>query len=156
MRVLMLLIVWSLIEIGLYVTLGGWLGLGLTLGWVVGTAALGVGLIRWQGVRMGLNLRQGMGAARGQLAGAAHGGLIVLAAVLLILPGFLTDAAGLLLLIPAVRGLVIGAIAARARVVVPQRTMSRPGDPYDVIDAEVVEEVPMGCASRKPSGWTQS
>ncbi len=156
MRVLLLLIAWSLVEIGLYVTLGGWLGLGLTLGWVIGTGVLGVGLIRWQGERMGLSLRQGMGAARDPLSGAAHSGLVMLAAVLLILPGFLTDALGLLLLIPAVRQAVIGAIAARARVVVPQRAGPFPGDRHDVIDAEVVEEVPPRRAPHKPSGWTQS
>ena len=105
---------------------------------------------------MGMSLRQGMGVARGQLAGAAHSGLIMLAAVLLILPGFLSDAMGLLLLIPAVRGLVIGAIAARARVVVPQRAGPYPGDSYDVIDAEVVEEMRVSRAPNKPSGWTQS
>ncbi|MEO6301207.1 MAG: FxsA family protein [Paracoccaceae bacterium] len=158
MRILLLFIAWSLIEIALFVTLGGWLGLWLTLAWVIGTGMLGIGLIRWQGERVGMNLRQGMGAARNPFSGVAHSGLIMLAAMLLILPGFLTDAMGLLLLIPAVRRGVIAAIAARTTTAVRSAPMRGPmgGSQYDVIDAEVIEEVPMTKAPHKPSGWTQS
>ena len=158
MRVLLAFIAWSLIEIGLFVTVGGWLGLWPTLAWVIGTGMLGVWVIRWQGERMGMSLRQGIGAARDPLSGAAHTGLIMLAAVLLILPGFLTDAVGLLLLIPAVRRGVIAAIAARTAPVQTAPVPMKPvrGAPQEVIDAEVIEEVPMRRAPHKPSGWTQS
>jgi UPF0716 protein FxsA len=153
MRVMLLLIAWSLIEIALFVVLGGWLGLGLTLLWVIGTGVLGVGLIRWQGTRVGLNLRQGMVAARDPLSGAAHTGLIMLAAALLILPGFLTDALGLFLLVPPVRRGVIAAIASRTGT--GGGAMRREGR-FEVVDAEVIEDVPPGKMPQKPSGWTQS
>ncbi len=156
MRVLLLFCGWSLIEIALFVTVGGWLGLGLTLVWVIATGMLGVALIRWQGARMGMNLRQGMGAARDPLSGAAHSGLIMLAAVLLILPGFLTDAVGLVLLIPMARRAILSAIAGRGIGAGPRRGGPYAGDPFDVIDAEVVEDVPPARTPHKPSGWTQS
>lgn len=162
MRVLLLFIAWSLVEIALYVTLGGWLGLGLTLAWVVGTGVVGIGLIRWQGGRIGMDLQRGIQAARDPMSPMAHSALILVAALLLILPGFLTDALGLVLLIPAVRRGVIAAIAGRARRAARARAAFRP-DPQrrgDVIDAEVVEAVPVGKGSiqpsGKPSGWTQS
>lgn len=162
MRVLLLFIAWSLVEIALYVTLGGWLGLGLTLAWVVGTGVVGIGLIRWQGGRIGMDLQRGIQAARDPMSPMAHSALILVAALLLILPGFLTDALGLVLLIPVVRRGVIAAIAGRARQAVRGRAAFRP-EPQrwgDVIDAEVVEAVPVGKGSiqpsGKPSGWTQS
>ena len=158
MRVLLLFITWSLIEIALYVTLGGWLGLGLTLAWVVGTGVVGIGLIRWQGGRIGMDLQRGIQAARDPMSPMAHSALLLVAALLLILPGFLTDALGLVLLIPVVRRGVIAAIAGRARQAAHNRTAFRP-DPQrrgEVIDAEVVEVVPGTRGPGKPSGWTQS
>ena len=162
MRVMLLFIAWSLTEIALYVTLGSWLGLGLTLVWVVGTGIVGVGLLRWQGGRIGMDLQRGIQAARDPLSPMAHSALILVAALLLILPGFLTDALGLMLLIPAVRRGVIAAIAGRARQAARNRPAFRPDQQRrgDVIDAEVVEAAQVGKGpiqpSGKPSGWTQS
>ena len=158
MRVMLLFIAWSLTEIGLYVTLGGWLGLGLTLVWVIGTGVAGVGLIRWQGGRIGMDLQRGIQAARDPLSPMAHSALILVAALLLILPGFLTDALGLVLLIPAVRRGVIAAIAGRARQAARHRAAITPDPRHrgDVIDAEVVDAAQDARLPGKPSGWTQS
>lgn len=65
---------------------------------------VGLQIARAQGIGMLRSLRgQGPG---GNGALATEGGLIMLAALLLIVPGFLSTLAGLLLLIPAVRQLV--------------------------------------------------
>jgi len=108
-----------LVEIALFVTIGAKLGLWLTLAWVLLTAVGGVLILR------GL-ARSGSGMAqtdfvegfRGRMAEdplspIVHQGLIAVAAMLLILPGFFTDTLGLLLLIPPVRALFIRLTARR-------------------------------------------
>ena len=84
--------------------------------------------------------------------------LLILAGGLLILPGFLGDTIGLLLLIPPVRRLITDAIARRVQVT--ERFGVRQG-PDVVIDGEFIEldpndgsESPRGNDSR-PSGWTR-
>ena len=108
MRLFALFLLWPLAEIALFVTLGGAIGLVWTLLVIAGSAMLGIWLLRSRGVRSAAEMRRGLhvvrGGGLGQLAGDV---LVMLAAVLLILPGFLTDALGLLLLLPPVRALVI-------------------------------------------------
>lgn len=108
-----------LVEIALFVTLGAKLGLWLTLAWVLLTAVLGMLLLRSL-ARSGLGMGQGdfVEGFRGRMAEdplspIVHQGLIAVAAMLLILPGFFTDTLGLLLLIPPVRTMVIRLSARR-------------------------------------------
>ncbi len=100
-----------LVEIALFVTLGAWLGLWLTLAWVLLTAVGGVLLLRSLS-KSGMGQGDFVEGFRGQMAEdplspIVQQGLIAVAAMLLILPGFLTDAIGLLLLVPPVRTLII-------------------------------------------------
>jgi len=104
-----------LIEIALFVTAGGWIGLWPVLALVVGTGLAGVMVIRLQGLHAMEGLRQTAQMRRNPLGQIAENALLVLAGFLLILPGFLTDTLGLMLLIPPVRQLVIRSVAARAR-----------------------------------------
>lgn len=147
MRVLLGLVAWSLVEIALFVTVGSWVGVLGTLAIVLGSGVAGVWVLRRQGVQMGQALRQNIGAGR---VPVAHSGLIALGAVLLILPGFLTDMIGVALLLRPVRDVVIARIASRLRTAASvQRPYARPQD--DVIDAVVVEHKCDG----EPSGWTK-
>lgn len=100
MWIIALTLAMPLIEIGLFVTLGGALGLWPTLGFVLGSAILGVAVLR----RVPRELRKRPGNPVLQVAG---GGLSMLAAMLLLVPGFLTSAIGLVLLLPIVQRLVI-------------------------------------------------
>ncbi len=108
-----------LVEIALFVTLGARLGLWLTLAWVLLTAFGGVLILRSLAA-------SGMGTAQGDLVEGFRGrmaedplspivqqGLVAVAAILLILPGFFTDTLGILLLIPPVRALFIRLTARR-------------------------------------------
>jgi UPF0716 protein FxsA len=127
-----------LVEIALFVTLGAWLGLWLTLAWVLLTAVIGVTILKSLAVSGSIRGRQDfVEGFRGRLADdplspVAHQALIGLAAVLLILPGFFTDALGLLLLVPLVRTLLIRLLARRMRAVtVVTRSFGDADDPYD-------------------------
>lgn len=146
MRVLLGLIAWSLVEIALFVTVGSWVGVLGTLAIVLGSGVAGVWVLRRQGVQLGQALRQNMGAGRDPVA---HSGLIALGAVLLILPGFLTDMIGLAMLAPPVRAVIIARIGSRLRSATVHQTYARPQD--DVIDAVVIEQKRDG----EPSGWTK-
>jgi UPF0716 protein FxsA len=150
-----LLLVWPLIEITLFVTVGSAIGLWATLAIVIGTGVLGVWLIRRQGLRAGDGLRQAMAARRDPGAGIAETVLGMGSGVLLILPGFLTDVLGGLLLIPAVRRWVAASLARRAgsaRVAWTNGPDRRPAS--DVIDG-TWEELPPDQSRRPPSGWTK-
>lgn len=102
-RLFLLFLIVPLADLWVLTTLGGRLGWGSTILLVVASAALGATLARREGIAA-------WGRIQSRLAsGAVPGrelveGLIVLAsAVLLVAPGFLTDALGLLGLLPPVR-----------------------------------------------------
>lgn len=139
MRLLVGFFAVPLIEIALFVTVGGWIGLWPTLAIVIGTGILGVTVIRWQGLQSMEGLRQATQMRRTALGQMAENALVGMAGVLLILPGFLTDTLGLLLLIPPLRRLVIRSFAARAQVygADPFDGQRRRGP--DVIDGEFFE-----------------
>lgn len=151
------LILVPLIEIGLFVTVGGWLTLWPTLAIVLATGILGAVLLRLQGRQVLARLQRG-GSLAETFAALGDGMLIVIGGVLLMTPGFLTDTLGLLLMLPPVRAVLRRAIQARVRIVTPQDPFgagagAHPGQPYD-IDGTYHEEAPPSGNSR-PSGWTR-
>ncbi|MFB9953345.1 FxsA family protein [Rhizobium puerariae] len=111
------LVAWPLAEIAGFVLVGRAIGLWATLGLVIGTAILGAVLLRTQGMHM---LRQVSTEGReGRMPGRAliDGAMIVVAGILLLLPGFLTDIVGLALFIPFVRNLIWSLVGRRIVVV---------------------------------------
>lgn len=158
-----------LIEIALFITVGGWLTLWPTLGLVVLTGILGTLLMRWQGLKVLAELRGDMGQMQNPLSPLAHGALIVVAGLLLLTPGFFTDTIGFLLMVPMVRASVIGWVGARIQVQAAARGPDakradsgsyRAGSGI-VIDGEFIEldSDDAGPDPRKPprgpSGWTR-
>lgn len=138
MRVLLALIALPFIEIALFILVGGEIGLWPTLALVALTTLLGVMTLRGQGPGALGNLR---GTMSGALAGRQDPvgpvfdrAMVFLAGGLLVLPGFLTDAVGLLLLVPPVRAAIEAAIRRRFTVLsTATHATYRQGD---VIDAE--------------------
>ena len=154
------LMAWPLVEIGLFVEIGGRLGLWSTLGFVLGSAMLGVLVLRSQAARAQTGLRAAMEGLGNPAVPLAQEALILLAGGLLILPGFLTDLFGLLLLLPPVRALLIAALS--RRVVVqgfaarpPQAPFSQGPGPGSVIDGDFLEIEPQNAAKPGASGWTR-
>lgn len=150
MRLFGPMIVLMLVEIALFITVGGKIGLLASLAIIGGTALLGGAVLRRSGERVALDLRAAMNGA--QVAAAGGHGLTMLAGILLILPGFLGDLVGLILLLPPVRHLIARQVARRVQV----RTgfgMDRQQDV--VIDGEFIELDPENVPPRGPSGWTR-
>lgn len=109
-----------IIEIALFIRVGGFIGLWPTLAIVVLTAVLGSALLRRQGLSTIARVQTEIREGRDPSSALAHGALLLVSGILLLTPGFFTDAVGLALLIPAVRAAAIAWLGPRiaARVVV--------------------------------------
>lgn len=116
MPIFLALLLVPLIEIALFVELGGRLGLWPTLAVVVLTALAGAALIRAQGLVTLREIRARLERGEDPTGPLAHGTLILVAGLLLLTPGFFTDSLGLALLVPAVRAAVIRFLARRITV----------------------------------------
>lgn len=157
MWLLVALIAIPLIEIGLFIEVGGLIGLWPTLALVLLAAIAGLWVIRMQGMQATARLRASLNGFGDPAELLGQGALSVLAGVLLLVPGFFTDALGLLLLVPPVRRAILRRLGARVRVagfaagrMPPRHEPWRP----DVIDGEF-HEVEPGELPRRPSGWTR-
>lgn len=104
MRLFLLLVTIPIIEIALFIEVGGWLGTWPTIAIVILTALVGSVLLRQQGLSAlnSVQTRLMEGENPGRLL--ADGAMILIAGALLLTPGFFTDAVGFALLIPPVRG----------------------------------------------------
>ncbi len=157
MRVIWLFLLWTMLEIGLFASIGGRIGVLATWSIVLGSAVLGIWLIRWQKRTAPGQVMRDIQTLGDALNPAAHSALIVLAGVLLILPGFLTDLMGLALLLPPVRDLLIRVLRDKARKagMGGRRSGASASRSAEIIDG-VAEEVPPTVSPLpKPSGWTK-
>lgn len=135
-----------LIEIALFITVGGWLTLWPTLAIVVLTGVLGAFLVRWQGMGVLRDLQRA-NVTGDPISPLAHGALILIGGFMLMLPGFFTDTIGFLLMIPPLRRVLIAVLARRIRagsISMRGFTASQPTrDPaQDWVDAEFEEVKP--------------
>ena len=143
MRLFLLLLIVPLIEIFLFIQLGGVIGVWPTIGIVILTAIVGATMLRRQGLAAlrGVQSRLAAGENPGRLV--ADGAMILVAGVLLLTPGFLTDSLGFLLLVPTVRGWLWRRLAPRLTVATFQtgRT-SRTWPRGDTVEGEYEEVDP--------------
>ncbi|WP_110685294.1 FxsA family protein [Salinicola aestuarinus] len=100
MPLLLLLVLMAIADFVVLFTLGAKLGLLVTLLWIALSAAFGIHLIRRESLLTFQRARERF--ARGEVPSdeLLHGAGFLLAGILLIAPGFLSDMAGLLCLIP--------------------------------------------------------
>jgi UPF0716 protein FxsA len=94
-----------ILEIAVFVMVGSKIGVLWTIALVVLSAVAGSMLLRVQGFGALTRIRREMEAGRDPGREVAHGAMIMLAGILLLIPGFVTDILGLLLFIPPVREL---------------------------------------------------
>ncbi len=107
-RVLFLLfVIIPIIEIAVLMNVGAWLGVGPTIAIVIITAWLGAKNVRQQGLATMNSVQTKM--AQGQMPSdeIVAGLMLLIAGVLLVTPGFVTDIFGLSLLIPQVRQAIV-------------------------------------------------
>lgn len=92
-----------LVEIGLFIQVGGLIGLWPTIFVVVITAVIGTALLRHQGLSALHRLQTAMDAGEPPLGPVFDGFCLLAAGALLLTPGFFTDAIGFLLFTPPLR-----------------------------------------------------
>jgi UPF0716 protein FxsA len=109
------------LEVYVFLQISHAIGLGGAILLLVAVSLVGAQLVKREGLSAWRRIQDAL--ARQQMPGREliDGSLILLAGVLLLLPGFVTDAVGLLLLLPPVRAAARGA----GRLVLARRIETR-------------------------------
>lgn len=104
-----------LVELWLLVRIAHETSLLFTIVLVLTTGIVGAALARWQGFRTMVRIQDELGAGRMPADAMIDGVLILVAGLLLVTPGVLTDGVGFALLIPPLRTLIKRGVAAWIR-----------------------------------------
>ncbi|MGR3320552.1 MAG: FxsA family protein [Pseudooceanicola sp.] len=159
MWLLLAFIAVPMIEIALFIQVGGVIGLGWTLLIVLLTAILGTYLVRAQGAQAIEKIKRSFNELSDPSQPLAEGAMILFSGALLLTPGFFTDAVGFALLAPPVRHAAFHWLRKRVNVQTfstgdPRRPGRSPRRP-DVIDGEFTEVDPAKKPTHHPSEWTK-
>jgi UPF0716 protein FxsA len=133
------------LEMAVLIALGRTFGIFPTILLVLGAGIVGAWLARWQGLRAAMRAQERMAQGVMPTREMSDGLMIAVAAVLLIIPGVLTDVLGLLLLFPPTRAMLRRAVVAQFTrrsmlgrfTHAPRHATARGGD--RIIDARVIE-----------------
>lgn len=144
-----------LIEIALFIQVGGLIGLWPTLGIVLLTAVAGSFLMRSQGLATLERLRGSLSRMDDPSEPLAHGAMILFGGALLLTPGFFTDALGLALMLPPVRMAAFNWLRSRVHVVSAGAPPHRPDTIEGTFEEVEIDRAGQSGQSRGPSGWTR-
>lgn len=100
MRLLLPFVVLPIVEIALFIQVGGLIGALPTIGLVILSSVLGISVMRRQGMLAAMDVQRAMQEFRDPARQMAQGALMMIAGLLLLVPGLFTSALGLLLLVP--------------------------------------------------------
>jgi UPF0716 protein FxsA len=138
--ILLLLGVVPIVELTVLISIGQVIGAGWTILLVLATSALGAWLLRREGARSWRALREDASAGRPPGNAATDGVLVLAGGLLMLIPGFVSDVIGALLIAPPTRRLIRRpAQALISRRMSPAAAMSffgprtvrvRTGEPY--------------------------
>ena len=134
-KLFLLFTILPVVELYLLITIGQHMGAGPTIALVLGTGLLGAWLARREGTRV-LQSWQGS-LARGEMPkeGVISSVLVLVGGVLLVTPGVVTDAMGLVLLLPWTRRLVAAVIRRRLELRLMTGTEGATGpSPFDAFE----------------------
>ena len=133
---LALLLAAPFVEIAVMVQVADWIGVLNMIGLLLVISVAGVFVVKHQGTGAWRRIRADLQMGRVPAASLVDGALILTAGVLLVIPGFVSDAIGLLLLLPPVRHLVRAWSSRRFRVRVAVATGAPRRSADDVIDVD--------------------
>lgn len=151
--VLLVLLGLPVAEIWVMIEIGQEIGAFPTVALIVGTAALGVLMFRIQGMATLARVQDHLDRGETPVGELLSGLGLLVAGMLLLIPGFLTDALGLILFIPPVRRFLVGAALAWAvargstriwtvRPAAGGAAPRRPDGPGPVIEGDFEEVTP--------------
>jgi UPF0716 protein FxsA len=138
---LILLILWPLAELFVIVEVANAIGVLLTFLLLLAGVPLGIWALRLQGAAVWRRTADAI--ATGQPPGRhlVAGALVVAGGTLLIIPGFITDVLGILLLLPPTRALATTLVTRNltSRLVVRTARFTRGGTPAADVDSTAIE-----------------
>lgn len=129
-------------EIAAFILIGGKIGILWTFAMILLTAVIGSILLRVQGFQIINRLREESNAGRIPGKELGHGAMVLVAGVLLLTPGFITDTLGFLLFVPFIRSLIWSKLASRVSIITPEgfgsrgRSSFNQGRDGDVVDLD--------------------
>lgn len=146
-----------LAEIAVFIAVGEAIGVWPTLALVVLSAILGIACIRVQGFALVNRARRQIEAGEPPVFEMVSGLMLLLAGVLLVIPGFVTDSFGLALILPPVRRFLHERVIARhMTVTAASSTTGRPAGHHGPVviegEFETVDE-PKGAMPPPRGGW---
>ncbi len=106
----LLILGFPLLEIAVLIAVGRAIGFWPTFGLLVLSAVAGMLIIRAQGLSMVGRMFDTIGKGGLAFVSVVNGYFVILAGCLLIVPGFITDALGLALLLPPLRQAILGSV----------------------------------------------
>lgn len=149
-----LILLWPFAEIATFIWVGGRVGILGTLGLIVLAGVAGLALVRLQGLRTMREAQRELEAGRAPTGALVRAAMTAAAGLLFLIPGFLSDAAAALLLLPPVQSALLRWMQANMTVVTTAggarwRTRDGAGGAAGVVDLEPEE------FSRRPdSPWS--
>ena len=134
MIVVLVLVLWAALELFVAIKIADAIGVLATVVLLLLSWPLGSWAIRSQGRAAGRRLGEAVSAGRSPGREVLDGVLVLLGGVLLIVPGFISDALGVLALLPPTRALMRRGLARnlQSRVVVSATRFTGASRPYDV------------------------
>jgi UPF0716 protein FxsA len=125
-----LLIIVPVVELFVIVQVAQWIGVWETLFLLVAVSLLGAWMVKIQGLGVVRRIADDWRNRRVPAGSLVDGVLLLVAGTLLLIPGFVTDILGLILLVPFLRvGLRKGLIGRWTRKYLPVSVRSRPAAP---------------------------
>ncbi|HEV7829374.1 MAG TPA: FxsA family protein [Pseudonocardiaceae bacterium] len=140
MPVLLILLVATVVELTVLIAVGHAIGVLATIALLILASLVGAALLRSEGARTLSAFLEALRTRRPPHQELLDGMLIAIAGVLIVLPGFVSDILGLLLLLPPIRAVVRRRMLRAASLHTPPLRTPRLYAPGSVVEGEVVDE----------------
>lgn len=148
-----------ILEIVIFMEIGEIIGFWPTIGIIILTAMIGTGLLRHQGLATLSKAKASLEQNRFPVEEVFDGLCLLIAGVLLLTPGFFTDAVGFFLFVPLFRGFFRSVLArslvASGRVEVPSAGFPPGEGPGTIIDGEF-EDISPDAEAPRPNAHPDS
>ncbi|MBO1518373.1 FxsA family protein [Oceanisphaera sp. DM8] len=127
-KVFLLFVAATLMEIFVFIEVGSEIGALSTVALIVLTAVVGISLVRIQGFQTLMEAQRKINVGETPAREMLSGMMLALSGLLLLLPGFVSDIGGILLLLPPIRNLLVERFISRVNV---QGSNSHQGHTFD-------------------------
>lgn len=143
-KLLLLLVGLVVLELTVMIEVGSVIGALPTVGLLILTAVLGSSLVRSEGIKTLLSAQQKM--QQGEMPGreVLGGIMLALAGLLLIIPGFVTDVVGILLLQPWLRNRLADKLVGSGQFRMQMGGFQPQRSPFEACSADELGQSPRG------------